>query len=181
MSYKLQVTSYKSGERGFSLFIAMIVSAVLLIIAVAVTDMATKETIFSSFGRESQYAIFAADAGIECALYWDSKFNSFATSTPGAPINCNGVTMSTGGSIPSGQAQATSTLTRIGGGGNSNPTSAFGFSLNSGTNLTNACAIVTVNKYYDGPDLITHIFSRGYNTCDASNPRRVERGIEVKF
>lgn len=170
----------KQNLGGFSLFISVVVAAVLLIISVAVTDLATKETVFSSFGKESQYAIFAADAGVECALFWDNKFNSFATSSSGSPINCGNYSLSNLATI-----NGTSTPTRIGGGGDANATSTFGFSLGFGANQTNACAIVTVNKRYSGPsgtgDIVTRIFSRGYNTCDTSNPRRVERGIEVQY
>jgi hypothetical protein len=53
--------------------------------------------------------------------------------------------------------------------------------LDTASQPSTACAIVAVNKYYSGSNLITHIFSYGYNTCDASNTRRVERGIEVRF
>jgi hypothetical protein len=62
-------------------------------------------------------------------------------------------------------------------GGNSG-SSVFGFNLNSGANPSNACAIVNVTKNGDGT---TYIKSRGYNTCDTSNGRRVERGVEVLY
>jgi len=42
----------------------------------------------------------------------------------------------------------------------------------------NTCATVTVTK---SETTGTTIESRGYNTCDASNPRRVERGLRATY
>jgi hypothetical protein len=42
---------------------------------------------------------------------------------------------------------------------------------------THGCAIVWVAK--NGTD--TTITSRGYNTCDTSNPKRFERGITITY
>jgi hypothetical protein len=155
-----------------TLFIAVVVMGILLFISFAVVNITLKSTLFASSGKDSQFAFYAADAGLECALYWDAKFNSFATSTSGSPINCGGTSLSNNASI-----SGTSTLTRIGGGGSGNPTSTFGFTMNAGSNPVSHCAIVTVTKNLNGS---TYVKSRGYNTC-ANNPRRIERGIEVTY
>jgi hypothetical protein len=63
-------------------------------------------------------------------------------------------------------------------GGGSSVRSSFGFSLNSANNPTNACAIVLI---YKNPDASTKIYSYGYNNCNSSDSRRVERGIEVQY
>lgn len=172
---KLKIANCK---KGFSLFIAVIVMGALLLIAFSVANISVKETEFSYSNKESQYAIFAADAGIECALYWDAKhpsgFSAFATSTSGSPISCAGVSMATGQAIP-----GTTTTVLIGGGGSGNPISAFYFSMMSGGNPANTCAIVLVTKNQDNS---THISAYGYNQCaNTSDPRRVERGIEVTY
>jgi len=163
-------------NRGFSLFIAVAIMGVLLFVSFAAVNVALKSTLFSSSGRDSQFAFYAADAGIECVLYWDSKFepSKFATSTAGT-ITCATQTISTGSqTVPTNPTQSS----RVGGGGAGNPTSIFYFNLNQGTNPTSACAIVSVTKNINGT---TFIRSRGYNTCDTTNPRRVERGIEVTY
>ena len=164
-------------NKGMTLFIAVVVMGILLFISFAVVNITLKNTLFASSGRDSQYAFYAADAGLECALYWDSKFDSFATSTSGNIITCAGNNMSGNGSSGSDAIMGTSTLTRIGGGGSSNPTSVFGFIMNTGSNPVSHCTIVTVTKNTNGT---TYVKSRGYNTC-ASNPRRIERGIEVTY
>lgn len=102
------------------------------------------------------------------------------------PANQVGVSGSVSGiafSLWGGQATWDKTgktvTTGGGGGGGTNTTSTFGFTLNQGENPTNACAIVTVTK--NPSDGTTYIKSRGYNTCDMSNPRRIERGVEVTY
>lgn len=162
-------------NRGMTLFISVIIMGILLLISFALVNITLKNTLFASSGRDSQYAFYAADAGVECAVYWDSKFDpsKFATSTSGSPISCAGNSISTGQAI-----LGTTTLVMIGGGGSGNPTSAFGFVMSQGINPTSYCAIVTVTKNINGT---TYIKSRGYNTCDISNPRRVERGVEVTY
>src|SRR3989338_10394556 len=183
MIKKLQVKSKKfERNKGMTLFIAVTIMAILLVISYAVVNIAIKGSQFATSGRDSQFAFYAADSGIECALYWDSKFDSFATSTSGSPINCAGDSMSGNGLVGSDAILGTTTLTRIGGGGDANQTSTFGFVMNiGGSNPVPHCAIVTVRKYYVGTRLWTYIKSRGYNTCDTSNTRRLERGIEVSY
>jgi hypothetical protein len=162
-------------NRGMTLFIAIIIMGILLFISFAVVNITMKSTLFASLGRDSQYAFYAADSGIECAIYWDSKFepSKFATSTSGSPINCGGMAILDGQAIP-----GSALPTMIGGGGIINPTSIFYFDMNRGSNPVPYCVIVTVTKNIDGT---TYIKSRGYNTCDIANIRRVERGVEVTY
>lgn len=340
--------NYKSkkikSQGGFSIFVAVIVTSALLLAALTVANIGSKQSSFSTSNRQSESALYAADAGIECALYWDAKVavSAFSTSTPGT-ISCAGSSMSGGQSIPGtttpslvggggggsvtsdsvwvedslpggtsqedpfnwsgsgpapfsgslsnrsqnktgnhqqyftggspftintgdslvayvylnsasppteimlqwdegggtwnhraywgansiswgtdgtnsrrymGALPATGQWVRLSipanlvgleevtinsmaftlydgqanwdhagksfttGGGGGNPTSVFGFSLNSAANPTNSCFIVTVTK---NSDASTHIFSRGYDTCNTSDPKRVERGIELKY
>jgi hypothetical protein len=165
-------------QKGMTLFIAIVIMSVLLFISFAVINIALKSILFASSGRDSQYAFYAADAGLECAMYFDSKFDKFNAITDGSPINCDGVNdISTGGLI-----SGSSETAKIGGVGLNNP-SIFGFTLNNGSNAMHYCAIIRVTKSQNIIDgsISTHIDSRGYNTCDTANLRRVERGIEVTY
>lgn len=142
-------------NKGFALFMAVIITGTLLVIATGVVSLAVRQAFLSTSARESQHAFYAADSGIECVLYWDvhnpSGVSAFATST-GSQINCNTQTMTVGG-------VAISTFT-------------FNFSPDP------FCVIVTVNKGLTGT---TRIESKGYNTCDLSNPRRVERAVRATY
>ncbi len=155
--------------RGFTLFIAILVTGVLLLITAGVTSLATRHAQIASSGQSSQHAFYAADTGLECALYWDVKnpagFSAFSTSTPSS-IYCNDPP-------PLGPAMV------VGGGGDENPTSSFSFTLSPDS----YCVVVTVNKVYSGSPLVlvTTIESKGYNTCAPLNPRRVERAVRARY
>lgn len=151
-------------NKGFTLFIAIIVMGTLLLITAGITSLAVKQAFISSSGRESQAAFYAADTGMDCALYWDvnnsgGDDSAFSTSTS-STINCNNTV------IPS-----------MGGGGYVLATSTFSFTLSPNP----YCATVTVNKIYVGGNLKTTIESKGYNTCDTSNSRRVERAVRATY
>lgn len=168
-------------KRGMTLFIAIVVMGILLFISFAVVNITVKGSLFATLGRDSQYAFYAAEAGVECALYWDSKptdGSAFATSTSGT-ITCANQTISTGTQNPITGTSTASSF--IGGGGDANQTSKFGLTFTNGNNPVNSCAIVTVRKYYEGSVLKTYIKSRGYNSCGISDSRRLERGIEVTY
>lgn len=147
-------------NRGFTLFIALVVTGTLLLIASGVVSLAVKQSLISVSGRDSQIAFYAADSGLECALYWDVKNPSgqsaFATTT-GTMINCNRDANNGGNQWVVGGSSASS------------------FTINFAPE--NACAKVTVVKSNSS----TTIESLGYNTCNSTNPRRVERAVRATY
>lgn len=161
-----------NSSKGITLFIAVTIMGILLFISFAVVNISIKSTLFASAGRDSQLAFYAADAGLDCAIYWDSKFEPSKFSVSGSSISCGGVTIEQDDPI-----LGTTTATIMAAGG---PVyySVFGFKLDHGQNPVEACTIVTVTKNLSGQ---TYIKSRGYNTCDINNSRRIERGVEVTY
>ena len=143
-------------DSGFTLFIAITVMGTLLLVSTGLVTLAVKQGRLAASSRDSQAAFYAADSGMECAIYWDIKnptgVSAFATST-GSAISCNG-----------------NPLQAVGG----NPQSSFSVTFPPDP----YCAMVTVTK---NPDNTTRIESLGYNTCDASNPRRVERAVRASY
>jgi|SRR3989344_3340203 len=166
------VRFFDYNQKGFSLFVAMAVAGALLLVAFAVSKIATKGLEFSNISKESQLAFFAADAGIECALYWDVTFDpsKFDPVVSGSPISCAGVSMATGpgNPLPDGSGNMQIGAAAV---------SRFGFVMNQGVNQTNACVVVVITK----AGINTRIQSYGYNTCDTTFGRRVERGVEVTY
>jgi len=140
-------------KNGFTLLLAVLITSIVLAISFGLSAFVIRELSISIIGRESQKAIFAADSGIECALYWDFSQNKFATSSL-QTISCAGSNYTVGGS-----------------GG----VSTFTLNFNNG-----ACAVVEVNKNvmpYPG----TRIESRGRSTCVAGSSNRVERALRVVY
>ncbi len=150
-------------NKGFTLFIAVVITATLLLVSMGIASITIKESFLASSSRESQYAFYAADTGAECAIYWDVKngtgLSAFATSTTSI-INCNQDINNSPNPTP----------TTVGGNSESNFSVTF--------NPEPYCAKVKVTKNEDNTTIIE---SLGYNTCDASNSRRVERAVRVSY
>jgi len=147
-------------QKGFALFLSVVITGTLLVIATGMVALAYKQSVITSSARDSQHAFYAADSALECALYWDVKnptgTSAFDPST-GTTINCFR------------DANNSSNQWVVGG------SSASSFTM---TFLPDPyCATVSVTK--SGTN--TTINSKGYNTCDSSNPRRVERAVRAEY
>jgi hypothetical protein len=158
----------KKYTQGFALYFAIIITSLLLMVAYATVNLSIKELQLSVEGSESQISIYAADTGVECALYWDTRPGSpsaFDASLAGS-VNCAGTTVTTGSQTVQTTPSRSSVIGATG----------FGTPSIFQINLSRGCAIVTVIKNADGT---TNIESRGYNTC--ASGVRFERGIKVTY
>ena len=172
----------QNNHSGFTLLIAILVIGIVLAIGLSILNITLKEYILSGIARESAIALNAADAGMECALYWDRSSNGdkFDVGAPALSITCMGKTIAVGGGA-SGTAQ---TL---------NETSAVGITWGAPA----VCAMVSVTKYdartaeVPIPDdiepcrrgyICTRVISLGYNkACSQLNDlRTVERGLRAR-
>ncbi len=153
----------KNKKNGFALLIAVVTTALLLLVSFVVVNTALKQVVISYSNQESQHAYYNTESGLECAIYWDLKnpsgTSAFATGTA-STINCNGTSYT------------------VGGGGLSNATTTF--TINS--LQPKGCVTVKVAKVPD-PALygLTRIEAYGYNNCSSSGARRVERGITITY
>jgi hypothetical protein len=138
---------------------SVLISSVLLALGYEIYNLAVKEVNLSSSGRESQFAFFAADTGIECALWADSKLDAFATSSDIIELDC-GV--------------ATSTLARQLNGTDYIST----FDVTTGAGTKTQCTTIVVTRKEPKKTIIE---SFGHNTCLLTNPLRLERAIRVTY
>ncbi len=167
---------------------AVLVSSVLLSIGVSIFNLTLKELVLSSSGRESQFAFYAADTGIECAIYWDFKSVNpgimFATSTASVATWRNDL-IDAHSPAPTciGFPLATSFKTGIIAQTPTSATTRFQLTIPTVDPQglpASYCAIVDVAK--SDALISTVIESRGYNTaCDSSDPNRIERGLKVSY
>ncbi|MEO8638161.1 MAG: hypothetical protein ABI430_04665 [Candidatus Taylorbacteria bacterium] len=167
-------TSKTTGKStaGFTILYAVLVSVLLLSIGVSIYSISLKQYLLSSSAIDSQISMNAANAGLECALYWDNKQRAFKTDIDPdfgdanngfSPIICNNISISP--IIPSSGTVTT---------------------FQTGPDTSNApCAKVTVTKSYI-PDCLgvnrikTEIISDGYNYC-SSHPQKVERSLRAEY
>ena len=171
-------------QRGFTLLIAILVISIVLAIGLSVLNITLKEFILSGIARESTIALNAADAGMECALYWDrsSQGGRFNVGASGSNITCMG-------------------QSRPSGGGTSGTAQHFEFEWGQ-TPTLKVCAKVDVTKYLSAsgdinmggtcsgspcicPEgvICTRTVSLGYNTgcSEVTSPRAVERGLRARY
>lgn len=157
-------------KNGFTIFFAVLVGSLALSIGLAMYDLTVRELALSATVTQSQYALFAADSGAECALYWDNKFggsgSAFASTsayTPATSVLCNGQTVSV--------APATASSTGV----------VTSFNLNFTAPTQTYCATVDVRKYVSSNVLYTTVTSHGFNTCQAGANLRLERALQVSY
>ena len=159
--------------------VAVVTAGILLIIAMSIGGIALKEQILSTSNKESQVAFYAADTGMECALYWDQVKGVFA-------LDVNGNQSSLVNSVKCNNSAITLTFDKT-----SSTLYDYRFKISGipvGSDGATTCAVVEVDKntaYVDpvkggAARIKTDIYSYGYSTCDASL-NRLERGIEGHY
>ena len=169
-------------NKGFTLFFALLVSSLALAIGVSIYDITVRELNLSEAATQSQYAVYAADTGAECALYWENKYttgnanggsnSAFATSSLDTEAPASGIICS--GQDVAAVAVAASTWPQAGATTNAATTT---FTI-AGATTAAPCTTVTVAK--SGNPSMTSVVSYGYNTCTAG-PLQLERVFQVTY
>lgn len=163
-----QYRRQKPSGSGFVILFAVVISSIILSITLGVANVTLKEIKFGTSAKETNYSFFAADTGIECALFNDKPPTAFPLPGPSTGVAC-----------------ASSLPTFV---GDSNSGTYTFYVVGLGTTSTN-CAKVTVLKTKSGTDVLTTAIAKGYNVdgsyddCNLStlNASRIEREIEVNY
>ncbi len=172
-----------STRKGYTLLFAVLVSALVLGVAVSILNISRKELILTAGARESEYAFYAADAGYECASYYDTYGGGPGGGTIFASTTPSGTTVSCGIGAGPSYTPASTTLYIT------STSNVFDYTFYMPV-AAKACAYVDVNKIYNSIGLAsTTITSTGYNIgwsgsdCSASNsnPEKVDRAIQVFY
>jgi len=151
---------FQHSNKAFVSMIALLLANIFLVIGMSIFNIALREVILSSGARESIFAFYAADGGMECALYWDIKAGVFSNSTSPVSIDC------------SGQTAIVTAYTDCGVDCRRNT-----FNLNYSND---SCVQVELFKYPE-PEEETIIKSFGQNTCNPLRKDRVERAWKVSY
>lgn len=181
-------------EKGFVLAFSLLISSIVLALAFGIFNILLKQIVLTSTAANSQVSFYAADAGAECALYWDTH-NSRPPGPPAYDLNDEYIydykgVFALNGNYPDTQLspnpytpQVNFTcgssligLTHTTEGGNS-----FSFEIDGGK-----CAKLTVEKIYKDFDTFdTKIESLGYNVpcadIERGGKKIVERAIRVQY
>jgi len=174
----------------------VLIGSVLLLIGASLLNLSLKEFLLSAAVRESEYAFFAADSGIECALRWDLKelFNNqpifqIYNNTGGAsaplyvfyvPVD-NKNEVKCNGALPSAISVTASSLSA---------TTDFSYNVGASGQPKYCVKVQVIKEIKEVPsgsgnyEVWTTINSRGYNfACsDTSvNTRKVERALTTLY
>ena len=188
--------NYLFNKRGFTAFFAILVSSLALAVGLAIYDLVIREIALTQTATQSQYAIFAADTGAECALYWDSKapilngypsvFGSALGETWGSsPIPCATQDITLQGPPAVDLAQYPGCVSNQWCKISSGYAATTTFSLIFPQTLQTYCVTVEVAKWRDVTQPTqppqTKVIAHGYNNCIANGPVRVERALQVNY
>lgn len=148
-------------KNGFVVLYAVLVTTVIVAVGLIMSNIMVKQIILSTTGRDSQKAFYAANAGLECVIFWDREYEAFGYFISGiyendiySPIECNGQPID----IENGARS-----------------DGYKDDITIQFPDTNSMAIVSIDKNTSNPNSI--IISKGYNSTDLSSPRLVQRII----
>jgi len=172
---------------GITLYIAIIIASIVTFISFAVSNIGFQQLQLADLGQKSQHAFYAANSGVECALYWDTKVSdvAFIESENDTPppahadddtVDCNafggGTGSDTAWQAPAAADEDSATTT---------------FVINNLGGEVEACTTVVVGKH-SGDYLQTVVRASGrsnLNDCTTDNDdipeESVERTIEVTY
>ncbi len=144
-------TNTYTSRRGFALLVAVVFMSVMLALGLALGSVVYKQQLLASSAIDSQYAFYAADSALECALYADQQMGLFAydanLSAPPPAMTCDAIAPVSVVTV-SHDASQWVTATRL--------------SLDGGR----YCADITIYKPADSGQ--TYLFSEGYSASCAT-------------
>ncbi len=183
--------NYKN-RKGFTVLYAVLVSSLLLSIGASIFNISLKQILLTSTASESQTAIYAADSGLECAYYYEiinpdpsNTESAFSTSTVNSPqeIYCGNSVIIHNANFPhdptkqniiGGWSSIINTPANINSPASSVGRSQFAFYVSAPS-----CVEVEVIRYENmANQMKILVTSRGYNNCDQTIGRRVERTLQ---
>lgn len=171
-----RINSTKIYTKGFTLFVALLVSSFVLSLGFSIGNIVIKQLRLSSAGGGSHIAFYSADSASECALFWDRKDKDGATkeTSPFSPYadpgDLSGIICGNTIDVPNNRVYGLYKICdtdQCGPLANSATTTFFvDFSSFVSTTPFRSCAFVTISKSFNDVTQIedTVIETRGYNS-----------------
>ena len=163
-----------SYQKGYTLLFAVIIASMVLGVAVFILSVSKKQYALAIVARDSMYAFYAADSGIECMSLVE------ATSTVNTTVNCGGE------SVTINSTDFVNTVSYPGFHNSPNPKSLNAQKVIPLGEGRCATIMIIIGKDAATPtENKTVIESRGYNQCKADDTgpvqstRTVERALRL--
>lgn len=159
-------TKFNSKQKGFSLFLSLLIMSIAATIAFSVFEIFYLQVIMTGNVKDSQVAFYNADSGLECMYYWHGINNKIVDGVATNKIRCN-------------NEDKTIDLT------NHKTMSPVQFFYGP----EEGCSSINIDYSQIDPvsgKTIQKFESFGRNRylgsdCDTYFPRRVERGLEIEY
>jgi hypothetical protein len=156
--YLFMIKKNIQGTKGFAMLFTVLIVSLILSIALGISNITFKQTILSGLAKDSQIALYQADTGVECGMYYDTLLPALfpiGTDPAKAPdmFYC--------GNTPMVRDDAQSYTDYI----------VYRPKVDGRV----PCTMIIFDKTKENK-----VQSRGYNICD-SHPRQVERALEVTY
>jgi len=182
-------------NKGFVILFSILISSIILLMASGIYNIVQKQVVLSSYAKQSQKAFYAADAALDCALFYDLSPLLVQTAFPIDVLGAYSTDLTCGG----GDTEAR-LLSGITGTGDDDYPYAYVFRYYglqenfAGDYIDSGCSYVLVEKKGTLGSLIeTRVTAAGFNTCtdsliqgvynvpDFDDPTLLERRLSVQY
>jgi hypothetical protein len=170
----MATTTMTTSHRGVALLVAVIFTAVMLSFGILISSLGYKQTLLTQSVRDSQYAFYAADTGLECLLRADQTDGAFVLEEDGVsnkamgdPFSfpCDGVLKS--GAMDDWAGQGTKAKVTV--------------DIFDENGTARRCAQLEVYKPTGGEGK-TWLFSQGYSVpCSEITDTGAARNVSARF
>ena len=149
----------KKNNGGYAILFAVVVVSIISMLAIGMSNTTYKQLVLSSLANDSQLSFYQSDTATQCALYSDNilSMNSGSYAEWRCGKNDNDEDFIFEVSNITGGLNDYSLRPKISG----TPIPCFEFDVTKGAE--------------------TNIYARGYNSCDKTNQKTVEREIKVTY
>ncbi len=149
-------TKQSKANSGYAILFTVVIISIIMAFATGMSNSSVKQLILSSTAADSQLAFYQADTAGECALYIVNVLAASSSGTlPGlTQVKCGGVNLNM---TPNG--------------------SIFTFKQYPAP-INDPCFTISVDEFIPSQNTVE---ARGYNICDPSSSRRLERAIQIDF
>jgi hypothetical protein len=83
-----QSNNKKKNQQGFAILYAVVLASFIMLLTASLFNISSKQLILSSSVNDSGTALFLADGGIECGLYYEFYKDGGITNQANWPYNC---------------------------------------------------------------------------------------------
>lgn len=149
----------QKGNRGYAILFAVVVIGIISMITIGLSNAAYKQMILSSVAKDSMIAFYQADMAAECALFFDNE-EDISNRADNYTFTCANNTLTFKKDSPA--------------------VNSYLITPPSETS-TDKCFRIDITKTVTESLVSTEINAMGYNICNKSSLRTVERSLKIKY